>query len=190
MTVLLKFNRTTQIPSTFVAVSPDSDLVQVAYQFGKFLQSLPSKSTTASQACKFVYEHFPSSQDVLGIRGGLRGLCIRTAHTSSLKVQHLVGLKFCPSIRLFLTRFHKNDFTYLVHIVYAHCFLKYFGMLCRISNSPFSTLFKLQYFTILLFLTTISFHFFQVCIESPLPYRPCQHKKLMISFWCLTVHIY
>ena len=33
-----------------VAVSPDNNLVQVAYQFGKFLQSLPSKSATASHS--------------------------------------------------------------------------------------------------------------------------------------------
>ena len=58
-----------------VVVSPDSNLVQVAYQFGKFLQSLPSKSATASQACKFVYDHFPSSREILSRHGRLRGLC-------------------------------------------------------------------------------------------------------------------
>ena len=60
---------------TPVVVSPDSDLVQVAYQIGMFLQSLPSKSATASQACKFVYEHFPSSREILSRHGRLRGLC-------------------------------------------------------------------------------------------------------------------
>ena len=60
---------------TPIIVSPDSDLVQVAYQFGKFLQSLPSKSATASQAGKFVYEHFPSSREILSRHERLRGLC-------------------------------------------------------------------------------------------------------------------
>ena len=40
---------------------PDNNLVQVAFQFAKFLKSLPSKSATASQACKSVYESYPSS---------------------------------------------------------------------------------------------------------------------------------
>ena len=62
-------------PTPVVVVSSHSDLVQVAYQFGKFLQSLPSKSATASQGCKFVYEHFPSSHEILSRHGRLRGLC-------------------------------------------------------------------------------------------------------------------
>ena len=33
-----------------VSISPDHDLIHVAFQFGKYLQSLPSKSATASQA--------------------------------------------------------------------------------------------------------------------------------------------
>ena len=60
----------TQTP-TPVAFSPDNDLVQVAYQFGKFLQSFPSKSATASQACKFGYEHCPFSQEISGRHGHL-----------------------------------------------------------------------------------------------------------------------
>ena len=44
--------------------------------FGKFLQSLPSKSATASQGCKFVYDHFPSSREILTRHGRLRGLPI------------------------------------------------------------------------------------------------------------------
>ena len=46
---------------------PPLSLFQVAYQFGKFLQSLPSKSATASQAYKFVYDHFPSSREIMPI---------------------------------------------------------------------------------------------------------------------------
>ena len=53
---------------------PDNDLVQVAFQFGKFLQSLPSKSATASQACKSVYESYPSSREILASHGRLCGL--------------------------------------------------------------------------------------------------------------------
>ena len=53
---------------------PDNDLVQVAFQFGKFLQSLPSKSATASQACKSMYESYPSSREILACHGRLRGL--------------------------------------------------------------------------------------------------------------------
>ena len=71
---IVELQTVTQTP-TPVVVSPDSDLVQVAYQFRKFLQSLPSKSATASQACKFVYDHFPSSREILSRHGRLRGLC-------------------------------------------------------------------------------------------------------------------
>ena len=54
--------------------SPDNDLVQVAFQFRKFFQSLPSKSATASQACKSVYESYPPSREILARHGHLRGL--------------------------------------------------------------------------------------------------------------------
>ena len=53
---------------------PDNGLVEVAFQFGKFLQPLPSKSATASQACKSVYESYPSSQEILACDGCLCGL--------------------------------------------------------------------------------------------------------------------
>ena len=61
--------------ATPVAVSAGNNLVQVAYQFGTFLQSLPSKSATASQTCKFVYERCPPSREILGRQGRLSGLC-------------------------------------------------------------------------------------------------------------------
>ena len=41
---------------------PQSDFTQVAFEFGKYLHSLPSKSSTASQACKFVYQSYPSAR--------------------------------------------------------------------------------------------------------------------------------
>ena len=53
---------------------PDNDLVQVTFQFGKFLQSLPSKSATASQAYTSVYESYPSSLEILACHGRLHGL--------------------------------------------------------------------------------------------------------------------
>ena len=53
---------------------PQSDLVQVAFEFGKYLHSLPSKSSTASQACKFVYQSYPSAREILFRHGKLRGL--------------------------------------------------------------------------------------------------------------------
>ena len=41
------------------AVSPvNAELRQVAYEFGKYLNSLPTKTATASQACKFVYNAY------------------------------------------------------------------------------------------------------------------------------------
>ena len=53
---------------------PDNNLVQVTFQFGKFLPSLPCKYATASQACKSVYEGYPSSRKILACHGHLCGL--------------------------------------------------------------------------------------------------------------------
>ena len=53
---------------------PDNDLLQVAFQFSKFLQSLPSESAIASQACKSVYDSYPSSREILARHAHLRGL--------------------------------------------------------------------------------------------------------------------
>ena len=61
-------------PVATLCSPPDNDLVQVAFQFGKFLQSLPSKSATASQTCKSVYESYPSSREILARHGRLCGL--------------------------------------------------------------------------------------------------------------------
>ena len=38
--------------------SVNSELHQVAYEFGKYLNSLPTITATASQACKFVYNAY------------------------------------------------------------------------------------------------------------------------------------
>ena len=50
------------------------DLATAAMEFGKYLQSLPNKSTVSSQACKYVYEHFPASREILARHGKLKGL--------------------------------------------------------------------------------------------------------------------
>ena len=50
------------------------ELCQVAYEFGKYLASLPNKTATASQACKQVYLSYPSAREILTHHGKLRGL--------------------------------------------------------------------------------------------------------------------
>ena len=55
-------------------ISANPDLVSVAFEFGKYLETLPNKSAVSSQACKFVYEHFPAARNVLARHGRLRGL--------------------------------------------------------------------------------------------------------------------
>ena len=62
---------------------PQSDLMHVAFEFRKYLHSLPSKSSTASQACKFVYRSHPSAREILSRHGKLRGF-----------------LKVCPYLQL------------------------------------------------------------------------------------------
>ena len=52
----------------------NSELSQVAYEFGKYLSSLPNKTATASQACKQVYMSYPSAREILTCHGKLRGL--------------------------------------------------------------------------------------------------------------------
>ena len=52
----------------------NSELSQVAYEFGQYLSSLPNKTATASQACKHVYLHFSPAREILARHGKLRGL--------------------------------------------------------------------------------------------------------------------
>ena len=52
----------------------NSDLANVAFEFGKYLESLPSKSAISSQACKHVYANYPSAREILARHGKLRGL--------------------------------------------------------------------------------------------------------------------
>ena len=46
-----------QLPTAQALISPE--LCQVAYEFAKYLLSLPNKTATASQACKHVDLHYP-----------------------------------------------------------------------------------------------------------------------------------
>lgn len=65
-------------------VEPDSTLLpssaslpDLAFderEFGNYLNSLPSKSAISSQACKFIYEHFPVARQLLVTHGKLRCL--------------------------------------------------------------------------------------------------------------------
>ena len=56
------------------APNVNPELSQVAYEFGKYLSSLPNKTATASQACKQVYLNYPSAREILSRHGKLRGL--------------------------------------------------------------------------------------------------------------------
>ena len=60
----------------FPVLYPSSSLipVQVAYQFGKYLYNLPCHTATASNACKHVYEQYPSAREILNRHEKLRGL--------------------------------------------------------------------------------------------------------------------
>ena len=51
-----------------------SDLVQVSYQFGKYLYDLPFHTATASVAYKHVYDQYPSAGEILNRHRKLRGL--------------------------------------------------------------------------------------------------------------------
>ena len=55
-------------------VTANADLNRVAQEFGKYLDSLPSKTFSASQARKYVYEHYPASREILARHGRLKSL--------------------------------------------------------------------------------------------------------------------
>ena len=52
-------------------VSINADLTRAAHEFGKYFNSLPSKSSTISQACKLVYQQCPQSREILARHGRL-----------------------------------------------------------------------------------------------------------------------
>jgi len=62
------------LPDQQIRQTANPDLATVAMEFGKYLQSLPNKSAVSSQACKYVYEHFPASREILARHGKLKGL--------------------------------------------------------------------------------------------------------------------
>ena len=62
------------VSQTHPPSAPNSDLARIAFAFGKYLESLPNKSAVSSQACKYVYEHYPEARDILSRHGKLRGL--------------------------------------------------------------------------------------------------------------------
>ena len=55
-------------------VTANADLNCVAQEFVKYLDSLPSETSSASQACKYVYEHYPASHEILARHERLKGL--------------------------------------------------------------------------------------------------------------------
>ena len=56
------------------APNVNPELSQVAYEFGKYLSSLPNKTATTSQACKQVYLNYLSAREILSHHGKLPGL--------------------------------------------------------------------------------------------------------------------
>ena len=55
--------------------SPNKDLADVAFRLGTFLECKPSKSAVASEACKFLYESFPPSREILAKNMGTPWSC-------------------------------------------------------------------------------------------------------------------
>ena len=55
-------------------VTANADLNHVAQEFGRYLDSLHFKTSSASQTCKYVYEHYPASREILTRHGRLKGL--------------------------------------------------------------------------------------------------------------------
>ena len=50
------------------------ELTSITKEFGKYLNSLPSKSGISLQVCKFIYDRFLVSLQLLATHGKLRGL--------------------------------------------------------------------------------------------------------------------
>ena len=70
-------------------VSPvNAELRQVAYEVGKYLNSLPTKTATASQACKFVYNAYLPALEILNCPGKLRGLVKSCPYLSMQDATH------------------------------------------------------------------------------------------------------
>ena len=63
-------------------------LHQVAYEFGKYLNSLPTKTATSSQACKFVYGAYFPAREILNRHGKFRGLVKSCPYLSMQGASH------------------------------------------------------------------------------------------------------
>ena len=73
--MMLLLNLEVEVPAPIrLAPNVNPELSQVAYEFGKYLSSLPNKIATASQACKQVYLNYPSAREILSRHGKLRGV--------------------------------------------------------------------------------------------------------------------
>ena len=59
----------TDIVNQGIQPPANTDLVNIAFEFGKHLESLPAKSAVSSQACKYIYKHFPAAREVLARHG-------------------------------------------------------------------------------------------------------------------------
>ena len=66
----------------------NSELRQVAYEFGKYLNSLPTKTATASQACKLVHGAYLLAREILNRHGKLRGLVKSCPYLSMQGASH------------------------------------------------------------------------------------------------------
>ena len=90
--------------------NPNADLVSVAFEFGKYLESLPNKSAVSSQACKFVYEHFPATGEILTHHGRLIGL-VKLCPYLQLEGGLQGVLTTSPSIKKFSPVYVVNSFS-------------------------------------------------------------------------------
>ena len=76
----------------------NAELRQVAYEFGKYLNLLPTKTATASQACKFVYSAYLPAREILNRHGKFRGLVKSYPYLSMqcAMVPHMEANICCP----------------------------------------------------------------------------------------------
>ena len=83
------------ITSVKALLPVNSELCQVAYEFGKYLNSLPTKTGTASQACKFVYNAYLPAREILNCHRSSEALSSHV-HIFPCKVPHMETSICCP----------------------------------------------------------------------------------------------
>ena len=103
----------------------NSELCQVANEFVKYLNSLPTKTAAASQACKFVYGAYLPAREILNRHGKLRSL-----------------VKSCPYLCMqgashwrYLSPVFKSEF---VHFSYDIVSVLIVHFILRLGNKTFS----------------------------------------------------